>query len=142
MKPPTLVVTGDVRQTITLNPGDIKALPRTTVTVHDEGRTFNYEGVLVGELLKRAGAPVGSALRGDALATYVIVRAHDGYEVVFSLAELDPEITGSQIIVPDAVDGKPLADAEGPFRLVAPNDARGARSIRMVERIEVVRLKK
>ena len=41
-------------------------MARTTVEVKDEdGRTVKYEGVLVGELLKRAGATLGSDMRGE-----------------------------------------------------------------------------
>jgi DMSO/TMAO reductase YedYZ molybdopterin-dependent catalytic subunit len=139
----TLVVAGDVTKPATLALSDLRALPRTTVAAqNDDGQTSVYEGVLVGELLRRAGAPLGSDLRGDAVATYVLVIANDGYRVVFSLAELDPDYTGSKIIVADTVDGKPLFDYQGPLRIVAPGDARGSRSIRMVERIEVVRLKR
>ncbi|HEY7288720.1 MAG TPA: molybdopterin-dependent oxidoreductase [Vicinamibacterales bacterium] len=137
-----LVVDGDVTHALTLTPADIRALPRTTVTVNEEGRSISYEGVLVGELLKRAGAPVGRDLSGKAVATYVRAFARDGYQVVFSLAELDPAFTGSEIIVADTIDGKPLFDYQGPLRIVAPHDKRGARSIRMLQRIEVVRLAK
>ena len=138
----TLVVAGDVAQTLTLTPGNLKALPRSTAKVTEDGRTVTYEGVLVGEILKRAGAPVGSDLRGNAVASYVVAQANDGYQVVFSVAELDPVFTGSEIIVADTLDGKPLFDYQGPLRLVAPKDTRGARSVRMLERIEVVRLRK
>ena len=138
----TLVIAGDVTQGLTITPGDLKAMPRTTVTVSEEGRQVSYEGVLVGELLKRAGAPVGRDLSGKAVATYVRTIAKDGYQVVFSLAELDPAFTPNDIIVADTIDGKPLFDYQGPFRIVAPRDKRGARSIRMLQRIEVVRLLK
>ena len=138
----TLVVAGDVTQALTITPADLKAMPRTTVTVSEEGKQITYEGVLVGELLKRAGAPVGRDLTGKAVATYVRASAKDGYQVVFSLAELDPGFTPNDIIVADTVDGKPLFDYQGPFRIVAPHDKRGARSIRMLQRIEVVRLVK
>ena len=74
------------------------------------------------------------------MATYVIASAADGYRVVFSLAELDPEFTGSKIMVVDRTNGQPLLADQGPFRIVAPNDLAGARSMRMLERIEVVRL--
>jgi hypothetical protein len=93
-------------------------------------------------LLKRAGAPVGGELRGNAVASYVLASASDGYQVVFSLAELDPAFTGSEVIVADTIDGKPLFAYQGAFRIVAPKDTRGARSIRMLERLQVVRLKK
>jgi DMSO/TMAO reductase YedYZ molybdopterin-dependent catalytic subunit len=138
----TLKVEGDVTTPLSLTPADLKALPRTTVSVQDEGRPVKYEGVLVGELLKRAGAPVGGELRGNAVASYVLASASDGDQVVFSLAELDPAFTGSEVIVADTIDGKPLFAYQGAFRIVAPKDTRGARSIRMLERLQVVRLKK
>ena len=138
----SFVVAGDVTQPLTVSATDLKAMPRTTVTVTEEGREIKYEGVLVGELLKRAGAPVGRDLSGKAVATYVRASAKDGYQVVFSLAEMDPGFTSNDIIVADTIDGKPLFDYQGPFRIVAPHDKRGARSIRMLQRIEVVRLVK
>ena len=84
-----------------------------------------YEGVLVGELLKRAGV---AARRGSArqrprqLCAWPAPR--DGYQVVFSLAELDPGFTTNDIIVADTIDGKPLFAYQGPFRIVAPKDTR------------------
>ncbi len=138
----TLVIAGDVTQTLTITPADLKAMPRTTVTVSEAGKDSVYDGVLVTELLKRAGAPVGRDLSGKAVATYVRASAKDGYQVVFSLAELDQGFTTNDIIVADTIDGKALFDYQGPFRIVAPHDKRGARSIRMLQRIEVVRLVK
>ena len=138
----TLSVGGDVPHPLSLTPADIKAMPRTTVTVTEEGREVKYEGVLVGEILKRAEAPIGRDLTGQAVATYVLAKAKDGYQVVFSLPELDPAFTSNDIIVADTIDGKPLFDYQGPLRIVAPHDKRGARSIRMVQSIDVVRLRK
>ena len=138
----TLVVAGDVTKPITLTPADFKALPRTRVEIKEDAKTTVYEGVLVGELLKRAGAPAGSDMRGNAVASYVLASANDGYQVVFSLAELDPGFTSNDVIVADTIDGKPLFDYQGPFRIVAPKDLRGARSMRMLERLELVRLRK
>jgi hypothetical protein len=40
------------------------------------------------------------------------------------------------------IDGTPLFDYQGPLRIVAPGDKRGARSVRMLERIDIVRLRK
>ena len=138
----TLVIAGDVATPLTLTPAEFKALPRTRVEQKEDAKVTVYEGVLVGELLKRAGAPAGNDMRGNAVASYVVAAATDGYQVVFSLAELDPGFTSNDIIVADTVDGKPLFDYQGPFRIVAPKDKRGARSIRMLERLELVRLRK
>src|SRR5262245_12798763 len=140
--PATLTIAGDVAKPLTLTPADIKAMPRTTVTVREGDRQINYEGVLAGELLKRAGAPVGRDLTGKAFATYVRVSATDGYQVVFSIAELDPAFTSSQIIVADTNDGQPLSEQQGPLRIVAPHDTHASRWVRMLQRIDIVRLAK
>ena len=141
--PTILKVMGDVRTPLSLSPDDLTTMPRARVEVRDEdGRDVKYEGVLAGEILRRAGATLGTELRGNAMATYVRAIASDGYEVVFSLAELDPAFTGSEIIVADTIDGKPLFAYQGPLRIVAPKDTRPARSVRMLERLEVVRVKK
>lgn len=138
-----LTVTGDVRTALSLAPDELKGMPRTSVDVKGEdGRVTKYEGVLVGDVLKRAGATLGSEMRGEAIATYVVASASDGYQVVFSLAELDPALTGSEIIIADTIDGKPLSASQGPLRIVVPKDTRAARWIRTLQRLEVVRLKK
>lgn len=138
----TLTIAGDVATPLSVTPEQLKGFPRTKVEVKEDGHTLVYEGVLVGEILKRAGAPLGTELRGNAIASYVVASATDGYQVVFSLAELDPGFTSNDIIVADTIDGKPLFAYQGPLRIVAPKDVRAARSIRMLQRLEVVRLKK
>ena len=85
---------------------------------------------------------MGKELRGKALASYVIAKAHDGYQVVFSLGELDTAFGNASILVADRRDGNPLFGYQGPFRIVCPNDKAGARSVRMLETLEVVRLQK
>lgn len=137
-----IAISGDVTHPLTLTAAELKAMPRTTVTIVDQGREVKYTGVLVGDVLARAGAPLGRDLSGAAVATYVLASAKDGYQAVFSLAELDPAFTPNDIIIADSVDGQALFDYQGPFRIVAPHDKRGARSIRMLQKLEVVRLKK
>jgi hypothetical protein len=137
-----LTIAGEVSTPLSLAPADLKILPRTRVDVKEDGRTLIYEGVLVGEILKRAGVPLGAELRGNALASYVVASATDGYQVVFSLAELDPAFTSNDIIVADAIDGKPLFAYQGPLRIVAPKESRGARSIQMLKKLDVVALRK
>jgi DMSO/TMAO reductase YedYZ molybdopterin-dependent catalytic subunit len=138
----TLVVSGDVAQTLTITLADLKTMPRTMVTVGEGAQQTTYEGVLVGELLKRAGVPLGRDLSGGALTTYVRASGADGYQVVFSVAELDPAFTANDVIVADTGNGKPLLEAQGPFRLVAPRDKRAARGVRMLQALQVVRLVK
>ena len=136
-----LTIAGDVTTPLTLAKADLAKLPRTSVTVKADGsdEQTTYEGVLLYDILKQAGAPLGKQLMGKALATYVLAEARDGYQVVYALPEFDPSFTDNKIIVADTIDGKPLFDYQGPLRIVAPHDKRGARSIRMLQRIEVVR---
>ena len=138
-----LAITGDVATPLQLTAGDLAKMPRQTVTVQDEsGAAIQYEGVLLRDVLSRAGAPLGKELRGKALATYVLAKAHDGYQVLFALAEVDAAFANESILIADKRDGKPLFGYQGPFRLVCPSDKAGARSVRMLEGLEVVRLRK
>jgi DMSO/TMAO reductase YedYZ molybdopterin-dependent catalytic subunit len=139
----TIIVTGDVNTPLTLKAEDLAAMPREKVIIPDQdGTKVEYEGVALREILKRAGLPSGNQLRGNALTTYILGRAHDGYQVVFTLAEVDAAFANEKIVVADQRDGKPLFEYQGPFRLVCPDDKAGARSVRMLETLEVVRLKK
>lgn len=140
--PTELSVTGAVKTALTLSAADLKAMPRTKVQSQENSRTVAYEGVLVGEILKRAGVPTGDALRGEAVASYVVAHATDGYRAVYSIAELDNAFSPNDIIVANTMDGKPLFAYQGPWRLVAPRDLRGARSVRLLDRLEVVRVPK
>jgi DMSO/TMAO reductase YedYZ molybdopterin-dependent catalytic subunit len=134
----TIEISGDVQKTMTVTAADLLAMPRVTVVV----AAAAYGGVLLEDVLKKAGVPSGSTLRGKALTTYVLAEAQDGYQVVFSLGELDPSVTDNQVVLADSSDGKPLADTEGPFRLVIPKDKLGARSVRMLRRLRVVQVTK
>ena len=141
--PAALTVRGDLPSPLTLTTQDLDKMPRESVTVSDQdGTKVSYEGVPLREVLKRAGAPFGKQLRGKALASYVVAKARDGYVVVFTLAEVDPDFGNESILVADKRDGKPLFGFQGPLRLVCANDKAGARSVRMLETLEVVRLQK
>ena len=138
-----LTIQGDLPSPLTLKAEDLAQMPRETVTVQNqEGGQIKYTGVMLREILTRAGAPLGKELRGKALATYVLAKAKDGYQVLFSLAEVDAQFGNEQIIVADQRDGKALFGYQGPLRLVCPADKAGARSVRMLQTLEIVRLQK
>ena len=135
-------VSGDVKQPLSLTAEELSKMPRASVTITARGTQTVYQGVWLHDLLKRAGVPQGSALRGKALAGYVLAQARDGYQVVFSLAEADPAFIDNEVLVADSADGNPLSAKEGPVRLVVPKDKIAARSVRMLTRLEVVQLRK
>lgn len=139
----TLTITGDLPSPLTLKADDLAKLPRQTVSVTDsDGSKVEYEGVLLRDILKQAGAPLGKDLRGKALASYVLAKAKDGYAVAFTLGELDAAFGNESVLIADKRDGKPLFGYQGPLRLVCPNDKAGARSVRMLETLEFVKLQK
>ena len=113
-----------------------------SVEVKDhDGRLTTNEGVPLAELLRAAGAPIGEKLRGANMASYIVAEAKDGYRVVFALPELDAAFTDSKVLVAYAANGRPLSDGQGPFRIVAPQEKKPARWIRMLQRIEVVKVR-
>jgi hypothetical protein len=81
----SIQVAGDIKQPLTLTADDLAKMPRATVRTMNNGMEMVYEGVWLHEVLKRAGVPQGSELRGKVLSTYVLAQAQDGYQVVFSL---------------------------------------------------------
>jgi DMSO/TMAO reductase YedYZ molybdopterin-dependent catalytic subunit len=132
---PTIQIVGAVKQALTLSADDLAKMPRASVRTTNNGMETVYEGVWVHEVLKRAGVPQGGELRGKALAGCVLAEAEDGYQVVFSLGELDPAFIDNQILLADTANGKLLSGAQGRFRLVAPKDKPGARSVRMLTKL-------
>jgi len=136
-----LRIGGAVQTPLTLTAADLKKMPRKTLIVtnpHSQKKE-TYKGVSLEDLLKKAGVTNGEQMRGPAMTSYVLAEAADNYRVVFSLAELDSGILDSEIIVADTMDGVPLPEKVGPFRIVAPHEKRPARWIRMLKSITVVR---
>jgi hypothetical protein len=130
---------GVTRPAVTFNAAALAALPRTKARVHENnGGDRTYEGVLLCDILKRAGQPFGQELRGSLLTRFVMVTAHDGYRALFSLPELDPAFSNNGALVADTVDGRPLDAKQGPLTIVVPAEKQHARWVYGVERIEVM----
>jgi hypothetical protein len=116
---------------------ELAGLERRTVVTQDRGLRTEFEGVAVRDVLGKAGAAFGDAIRGAALARVVIASARDGYRVVYAIAELDAGFTDQVILLADRRDGKPLLPDTGPLQIIVPNDKRAARWIRQVNKIEL-----
>jgi DMSO/TMAO reductase YedYZ molybdopterin-dependent catalytic subunit len=134
-----LRISGDVGTPLTLSASDFKKMPRQTLKVVNphEKKEEIYEGVAMRELLRRAGVPQNEKLRGSAMAIYIVAEAFDGYRVVYSLSELDSDFQDSDVIVADTLNGSPLGEKQGPFKMVAPHDKRPARWVRMLKSLTV-----
>jgi len=134
----TLKVQNGGRQ-VSVSSEDLRARPHETITIHDPhtNQDETYSGVLLIELLKQVGVPTGHDVRGKALSQYIVATGSDGYKAVLALAEVEPDFHPGEVIVADALDGKPLDAKTGPFRLVVSEDKRPARSVRNLVSIEM-----
>jgi hypothetical protein len=133
-----LTISTGTGQSASFTADALKTLPHVTVTIfdHHTNAQETYSGVALIDLLAKLGVPHGATLRSKALADYVVATGSDGYKSVVALAEIDPEFHPGQVIVADAMDGKPLG-ATGPFRLIVSEDKRPARSVRNLVSLEV-----
>ena len=139
--PTVLTVAGAVPAQLTLAAEDLAKMPRATAALTSDGATITYEGVLLYDILVKAGWQFGRGMTGKPMASYVLATGKDGYQVVFALAEIDPMFGGAKVIIADTADGVALPGRELPFRVVVPGDKMHARSIYSLVRLEVVRLR-
>jgi len=115
----------------------LAALPHITVSVYNEHTKANetYAGVPLIDLLVKLGAP--DKPRGKQFQMYLIAAGSDGYEVVYSLAEITPDVHDATVLVADSENGKPIAD-DGPLKLVATREKRPARWVRNLVAVRVL----
>ena len=131
---PLQVTVGDKPSTWTA--ATLAALPHKTVTLYNEHAkaTQTFSGVELIDLLKPLG--VAEKPHGKGLALYVVAAGSDGYQVVYSIGEVTPDVHDGAVLVADAMDGKPLG-AAGPLQLVATGEKRPARWVRNLVAIRV-----
>ena len=131
-------VTGEVVTPLELKLADMQQFKQTEVVRKDkDNKEHSYSGVMLSDILQKAGVTQGKDLRGKNLTKLVSVDASDGYQVIFALAELDKDFTDRNIILATQVDGKPLAQGDGPFRIIVQDEKKPARCIKMVTGIKV-----
>jgi DMSO/TMAO reductase YedYZ molybdopterin-dependent catalytic subunit len=69
--------------------------------------------------------------------SYLVATAVDGYQVVFSWAELMSTAVGDEVIVAYGRDGAPLREDEGPLSIVSGADRGASRHVKDVRAIEL-----
>lgn len=128
----SLTVVDPGGKTKVLTPADLADLPRAEV----KSGARTYEGPILTYVLRAGGLPVGPRLHGDPLRAYVVMTGKDGFQAVYSLAELDKDFHDDVVILADHVDGKPLPEKEAPWRVASSGDKKGWRSVFGLARIE------
>jgi Oxidoreductase molybdopterin binding domain len=117
-------------------PATLASLPHKTVTVYNEHAKVNqtYSGVDLIDLLKPLGVP--EKPHGKDFRLYLVAEGSDGYQVVYSVGEVTPDVHDATVMVADSLDGKPIT-ASGPLQLVATGEKRPARWVRNLVAIRV-----
>ena len=119
-------------------PATLAALPHKSVTVYNEHAKANqtYSGVPLIDLLTPLDVP--DKPHGEEFLLYLVAVGSDGYQVVYSLGEVTPDVHDATILVADTQDGKPIAD-DGPLKLIATGEKRPARWVRNLVAIRVLK---
>ena len=134
----TVKIAGEVSAPFEIKLSDLQQYNKVHVKYKDkDGNYHDYSGVVLAELLQKAGAPLGKELHGKNLAKFVVAEGSDGYQAVFALAELDKGFTDSLVILAVTIDSKPLSPTDGPFRIIVQDEKKQARCVRMVTSIKV-----
>lgn len=129
-------------QSAQLSPEEFSALPHAVVSVFNSHSKVNekYSGVLLSELLAKVGVPSGEEIRGKLFLLGIVAEGTDKYDVLYSLAEVEPSIHTGQVIVADAVNDHRL-EKDGMFKLVSTEEKRPARWVRNLSSITVIEVK-
>jgi DMSO/TMAO reductase YedYZ molybdopterin-dependent catalytic subunit len=126
----SLSVEGEVNKPAKFQLQDIAVMKHVTVQAADrDGKQHSYSGVPLYEILQAAGVTMNEQLKGENMAKYLLVKSGDGYEVVFSLPELDSSFSNNIVILADKMDGNDLPQGKGPWRIVVPAEKKHARWI-------------
>jgi hypothetical protein len=143
-----LVIDGDVTAR-TLSVDDLKTLGATEVEWSHRSETHKFTAVPLEAILRNAGVDarqIGASVPPTEKRTgwklAVVATASDGFQATFSVAELYHEIGRTEAYVAIAENGAPLDATSGPFRLIVTTDREGSRSVRKLERLTVLDLRR
>jgi hypothetical protein len=123
----TIDVSGKGLRRLRLTREELKAMARNKISLGDQTDSVQkYEGVLLIELLKKAGLATSNQ-NSRAIAQSVIkATGRDQFCAVFSLYEV---MHSPDVLVADTLNGAPLSTGQGPVMLVAGNDQDQGRAV-------------
>lgn len=135
-------VDGQVLNPLTLTVDDLrKSFSSQTIDVTyqsgEDTTSTSFTGVPLWQIISAAQPNLNADVRNDRISTFIVVTASDNYQAVIAWGEIDPEFAGQPILVAYEQEGAPIADEQGPIRLVVPTDARGGRYVSGVVNISL-----
>ena len=134
-----VTVAGNVAQSLSLTVADLRRFPAHGIDYapppnphQSSGEPVrHYTGVLLRDVL--AAAKPNEDKPRELRKSYVVASASDGYEVVFSWAELFVSPLGDNVFVVYERDGAPLPDDEGRIALIVTTDQRPVRHVKWLQ---------
>lgn len=140
----SIEVSGDFLRDGTLTVAEIQALPQESIDVTFQSgqgeQHHSYTGVKLIDVINLLGIDNPNENKNPLLGFYFSVVANDGYQVILSGGELDPNFGNAPILLAWEEDGATLTGDAGPLRLVVPGDTKGGRYVTGVISIEAVNL--
>ena len=123
-------------KTETWTAATLAALDHTAIALYNEHLKAkqNFAGVPLTLLLTRLGVP--DKPHGKDFRIYLVAEGSDGYQVVYSLGEISPDVHDGVTLVADTLDKEPLP-GNGSFQLVTTGEKRPARWVRNLAAIRV-----
>jgi DMSO/TMAO reductase YedYZ molybdopterin-dependent catalytic subunit len=124
---------------LAFDPAKLADRDKVELKVKNGDRLEVYSGVPLASLLP--GKPdAGMAGLRNLSDAVILVRGTDGYQAAVSAAAVAMDPKGERFLLATARDGKPLAESEGPARLVVPGDPKHVRWVKNIASIRLVRL--
>jgi DMSO/TMAO reductase YedYZ molybdopterin-dependent catalytic subunit len=145
---PGVALTGAVPKPMSFAQKDLQALGTVTESWTEHGTSHQVSGVPLDKVLAAAGFAPGvmgkEVPKREKRAGWKMalrVTATDGFQAVFSCAELWEGMGATRALLVWDVDGKPLGPELGPFRIVVLTDREPSRSVHNVTKLEVLDLR-
>jgi hypothetical protein len=135
-----VLVKGPHGDTATIGETDLRSMHRYAVYA-PWGGGHTYAGAAMSDILAEIGAPSEARLHGPPLDQVLVVTGRDGFIAVLAIGETAISLKGQPVILADEMDGKPLDEKEGAFRLVIGGELKPPRSVWGVTQIELRAIK-
>ena len=140
-KPSTSLTISYDGKSKTWTPQELAAMPHTAIDLFNAHSmaTEHYAGVPLIDLLKTLGVP--DKPHGKDFQLCLVAEGTDGYQVVYSLGEVTPDVHDGTVLVADTLGTAPLPADSGALQLVAAGEKRPARWVRNLTSIRVLTAK-